>query len=904
MAERGGAPFSRRARDVTGSILTTLLVFGATPAVLLTVVGDPLGGGMGHQWSQGARLLVAALALVAWIAWAVCCTQLARAVVEQVRRGHVGTLTGAVLTDRVAARIAAGVLSVVAFGAPLTWSGGAGASGPQRSVTVERDAPTASPALPSVSSAAIGTPATSPGSYVVRPGDSLWSIAAALLGDGDDWPAIAALNLGRTMGDGLQFVDPNTIHAGWTLQIPDQGAPVAPETDLRAVRLAPRPASGASAETDLERRRVPATSPADASRSGGPPALPFRDEALVLTHAGALEGAGPVRVNLPELAALGVGALACAALTRRARRTRLLRQVTTEEPDPEFSLSPRAIDAGILLARGAGLPALRAFEAANYGLAAALAGRSDSTVTIRAVCVGAAGVDFWVAEAKQPAPDGLTLSPDGRVWHAAHGTFSSVQAGRPQLPVVLPVGEDDRGTWLVPLGPGCTLSLLGESAPALWRAARPVQEAWSWADRVLVTDDALVASGEVLLRGEGDEPGADAPEVLYFGDPAELTDAVAQRVSIVTLTYAPSSDVTVLVDRRGATIHPLGRTVRPHLMGHTTARAVRELVEPPVPPLETGPGVRPSAASTFAGGGHPPAAADRRATAFADDHAPGLPRPSVAGTYSASHPVPDAGAVEVKLLTPTPRLEGLGTALPPNRARRAVELVAYLALHTGEEVTSDRLRTRVLGSSDADAASKTLFNIATAARRAMGSDATGAPLFPPGTRTGHYRVAEGVTTDVHRAASLALAGSSTEDPDTAMGLLRTALDLVEGEPMANVLSGYTWWDAEGHGARVAAVLVNAAGDLAALAIGAELFELAHWGLAKARLVDPYSEAISRAAMQVAAAAGDADRLRREWGECRRRMDELDPGSAPSARTERLYGELSQLVLVGARTADL
>jgi hypothetical protein len=350
----------------------------------------------------------------------------------------------------------------------------------------------------------------------------------------------------------------------------------------------------------------------------------------------------------------------------------------------------------------------------------------------------------------------------------------------------------------------------------------------------------------------------------------------------------------VLVDRRGASIHPLGRTVRPHLMADSTARVIGELIEP-VPPLETEPGIPPSGASLPADE-HGPGESARAA-------APGLRRRSLAGTYSPSHPVPEAGVVEVRLLTPTPRLEGLGTALPPNRARRAVELVAYLALHAGEEVTSDRLRTRVLGSSDADAASKTLFNIATAARRAMGSDATGTPLFPPGTRTGHYRVAEGVTTDVHRAASLALAASSTEDPDTAMGLLRTALDLVEGEPMANVLSGYTWWDAEGHGARIAAVLVNAAGDLAALAIDAELFELAQWGLAQARLVDPYSEAISRAAMQVAAAAGDADRLRREWGECRRRMDELDPGSAPSARTERLYGELSQLVLVGARTAD-
>jgi DNA-binding SARP family transcriptional activator len=260
--------------------------------------------------------------------------------------------------------------------------------------------------------------------------------------------------------------------------------------------------------------------------------------------------------------------------------------------------------------------------------------------------------------------------------------------------------------------------------------------------------------------------------------------------------------------------------------------------------------------------------------------------------------VPSPGSVEVKLLTATPRLEGLSDALPANRSRRAVELVAYLALHHEDEVTSDRLRTRVLGSSDADAASKTLFNIATAARRAMGFDPDGTALFPSGSRLGLYRVSDGVSVDVHRAAALATQGSATPDPEVAMGLLRAALNLVEGEPMANALSGYAWWEAEGHGARIAAVLVNAASDLAALAVSAGKFELAQWGLGQARLVDPYSEAISRVAMQVAAAAGDADRLRREWRECQRRIDELDPGSTPSPRTERLYGELAQRVLVG------
>ena len=192
----------------------------------------------------------------------------------------------------------------------------------------------------------------------------------------------------------------------------------------------------------------------------------------------------------------------------------------------------------------------------------------------------------------------------------------------------------------------------------------------------------------------------------------------------------------------------------------------------------------------------------------------------------------------------------------------------------------------MLGSSDADAAAKTLFNTAYAARRAMGVDEQGEPLFPPGTRTGQYQVSPEVTVDVQRAAALAAVGKAQEDPELAMAYLRAALELVEGEPLANALSGYTWWEAEGHGGRIAAVLVNAACDMAALAADAGHFDLAQWGLERARLVEPYSEALSRAAMQVAAAEGDADRLRREWRECQRRVDELDPGSSPSPRTER------------------
>ena len=179
---------------------------------------------------------------------------------------------------------------------------------------------------------------------------------------------------------------------------------------------------------------------------------------------------------------------------------------------------------------------------------------------------------------------------------------------------------------------------------------------------------------------------------------------VAAHTAVLTTETAVASDLTVLVDRHGASLHPVGRVIRPHLLSAATEEDVAELVAPispaAIPHEDLG--------STVHG-----------LAAVAADEATLAP-----------------GSVDVRLLTMTPRLDGLAEPLPPNRVRRAVELVAYLALHAPDVVTGDRLRTRVLGSTDADAASKTLFNVAHAARRALGTDADGNPLFPSGTRAG------------------------------------------------------------------------------------------------------------------------------------------------------------------------
>jgi nucleoid-associated protein YgaU len=50
--------------------------------------------------------------------------------------------------------------------------------------------------------------------------DSLWSIAERVLGDGERWPEIAALNDGRMMNDGTTFLSADHIKPGWELHLP------------------------------------------------------------------------------------------------------------------------------------------------------------------------------------------------------------------------------------------------------------------------------------------------------------------------------------------------------------------------------------------------------------------------------------------------------------------------------------------------------------------------------------------------------------------------------------------------------------------------------------------------------------------------------------------------------------
>jgi hypothetical protein len=910
----------RAAWDVAVGAAAAVLAFAAVPGVLAGLVGLPLPS----HWSASALLslhgLFDVLAAAAWLAWAACAWPLLRSVIARVRARDAssGATTSAPLRfgDRLAFRIATAVLAL----APLTAAGtatAAGASitgGPLPAAAAQAGAgPSAAaagrsretsghlvaaatqpagghPNLPQVRPAGTVAPWVS-----VREGDSLWTIASAAYDDAAAWPAVASANLGRVMNDGARFVDPNVVRPGWTLAVPlldHPGSDVVTTVTRPAPDGAPDPGHPARRESgDL------------AGGSGRP------------VPASLLSG-----LLLPELAILGTGTLVAALLARRSRQAQRLRSFVREEGSSTPEPSESAADLGRVLATFEHVPLLHMVEAAVRMLSSsARAIRDDVRLpALQLVRAGADGVAVCFASVPPPAPPPW-VPGERRAWVLpaaldSEGLHAEASRHRPWAPILLPLGEDERGSWLLPLGAGASLSVIGPAAGALAHAMVAGTQNWTWREELVVTSDPQLAAQAAGIVDERPD-GSVYPQVLFTGDAGALTPTARRVCAVITLGANDAAEISVIADERAATVHPLALTVRPHLLDRAWAPALTELGifdpdEGREPGANGGPGasedarprtVRPN--DLRPNGRHPNGDAAPPSPAFRQRQ-PGAATVRVRelersggealDARHASPPTPGrVGRIDVRLLVPVPSVDGLAGALPAKRARRATELIAYLALHAPHPVTGDRLRTRVLGTADADAAAKTLFNTVGAARHALGSGADGTPVLPPATRSGHYCLSSAVTVDTRRCVAMIEAARATEGDDERMARLHDALAHVEGEPLSGVLSGYGWWRAEGHERRVADAVVDGACALVRAAIGAGHVDLGRWALGKARLVEPYSEALTRAAMALAAAAGDARRFHLEWEVCCRQVDELDPGGTPSEATERLYVRLRQ-----------
>jgi hypothetical protein len=300
-----------------------ILVVGV-PLALASWVGWPLPSEVPTRSQIGDALrdtyipdefLVKALAVVCWLVWIELVASLLVEAVAYVRGRKAGAVPFAGGLQRGAARLIATValLGSILASKGLTGSGefGVRALAPATSqplVTLVADEPPAEADEPvGRAGAAVGARLAPPPTYEVQRRDTLWDIAERHLGDPFRWREIFRLNQGKVQPDGRCLTDPDLIHAGWRLELPDDAGGLTPQAS-EAPPAPPVPAPDIATPTAdeggmvlLDDGRDPGASDgpavvADAARAGVPEAPDDGGGMVLLPDDGA---SGPASVPPP-----------------------------------------------------------------------------------------------------------------------------------------------------------------------------------------------------------------------------------------------------------------------------------------------------------------------------------------------------------------------------------------------------------------------------------------------------------------------------------------------------------------------------------------------------------------------------------------------------------------------------
>ena len=640
------------------------------------------------------------------------------------------------------------------------------------------------------------------------------------LGDGADWTALAALNLGRDMGGGTRFVDPDHVQAGWRLRLPADATTPTAATGRRRDTVAGTTGRGPRNAGTI----CPSWSRSAWARWPAPrwPVAPARRRRRSV-HRRARDAAA----RCPRAPSTRRRCCTASRASRHCARSR-----------PPTASSGRSLHGRRRPRRS--VPSASRRPASRSGSPAP---QADAARWLRAAC-GRRGLARRPRRARGRRPL-LSLRPHRPPRRGRRG--GHLAGRRSDRDDVLPLlGEVGAGALARGRrGRGACLGVVGHGAGDR-RPRRPG------------------APG----RGRRGPVAAPAPS-SSSGTPRSLPGRRRRSA-------APSSPPRRSPPRPDRPGRPPGGHAPPDGPGRAA----------PAPVRRRRPGTSRSSWC-------PAPAADPAAAAAV----PGEPAP---GPRAAARRRWRPGPVDVRLLTMTPRLDGLARGPPaqpgpaggrarrlpgPAPARRRHRATGCARACSGRPTPTPRRR-----------------RCSTRRTRRGGPWASTSTAIPS-SRRHPQRPVPGLAPGDRRRAPSDRTGRRGEgaaaSPTVAIAYYRAALELVEGEPLANALSGYSWWEAEGHGGRVAAVLVDAACTMAALASDAGHFDLARWGLERARLVEPYSEALSRAAMELRPPRATPTVSASNGASASAGSMPLDPGSSPSPRTESLYGELSRRVLVDA-----
>lgn len=209
----------------------TLLAISVVPPLLLIVfVGNPIPSDLGATSELSDQTLIKLLSAIVWLLWAQTVWCVGVEAVAAVRSADLKRTPGTFALQQHFARTLVGAVLAAAVTTPVLTSGAvaatAGVSEPfardiSVSAVVMPEGSAEEPLQTSQTEAGAGAVQRTDEVRVGR-GDSLWSIAESLWGDGDRWSEIAGLNEGRVMNDGRIFRSSHAIQPGWHLLVPGQ----------------------------------------------------------------------------------------------------------------------------------------------------------------------------------------------------------------------------------------------------------------------------------------------------------------------------------------------------------------------------------------------------------------------------------------------------------------------------------------------------------------------------------------------------------------------------------------------------------------------------------------------------------------------------------------------------------
>jgi DNA-binding SARP family transcriptional activator len=774
-------------------------------------------------------------------------------------------------------------------------------------------------------------------SYVVKPGDTMWSIAAEELGSPLRWREIAILNLGRVQDDGRTLTQAGWILPGWVLFLPGSG------TEVRRGATKPpdpsHPHGDASRENkgELPSRRVSPTIEEHRSLlSGADPAgkevssRPTADETSLEVQPSPIPTGRqhPDSASVPNqsdpskenhrnvpLAPFGYGLLGAGVvmiINRLRRAQQRHRPVGRRIALPDDDL----IGAEQLLRSSADYSAADWIDACLRILVASCRRHGRRPPNVVAVRVFEQATELIlgdpgdVASAVEPfensreksswvLPRESQILEEARVdpWIAGMDVIS---------PALVTLGRDQSGLLLVDIEQAGSVSVFGEEADDVIRAMAIELATSRWSEQVNVVLVGMERGSETPIEAD---PTLDILDrVRMVGDIVEILPelrhiASERELMLDTIGARSTSDARKAVSGDG---WDLTAVFCSRLYVSTNHKAVSELVslagdgtrglavvcatEKPVGTnwhLTTGDGPMSIKMSGVSEAMIWPQTVDDDAgeqIAKLVDVAqrfegvePSVParerQEGVENTEGSAFPLP---AVEIRVLGP---VEVVGAARPFTRAW-SLELVVYLAMHPGG-ASSDQWATHLWPSRSMAQAS--LHSTASAARRALGSTADGEDHLP--RSHGRLSLGPGVRTDWDRFCQLA------ESPDPERWKL--ALQLVRGLPFDGLRS--TDWAVFSHvQANIESLVVDISVRRAEYCLSVGDSMGAGWAGRQGLLVSPYDERLYRILMRAADLAGNPAGVEGVMNELLQLVgDEIEPYDSIHPETYELYRTLSR-----------